>query len=387
MGHPGNLRDPIVGSDISAYLAAARDPRASGASADRERMRIAYLELLKLSLCDLAGSSTGSVGRMEDGRLFARRLAGGDRHVRLLGMDWPLQGLTMVGLTRLDDLQRCVESVVRDGVEGDMIEAGAWRGGASILIRATLDSLGASDRSVWVADSFRGFPNSEAGGITGGRDFDDEAAFRFLSVPLEEVREYFSRLGYDDGVRFVPGFFHDTMPTLASRRWSLIRLDGDTYEATKLSLEALYPGLAVGGYLVVDDYGVIDDCRRAVDEYRAEHGITEPLEEVDWVCVRWRREVPATGAPSGLEAQAAAVAETPGETPKPAPAGAERTVQTAVVDRSGADVPSDRERALEDELHELRDRLHRAEREIERRRGPAARLASWAGRLTRRRQS
>ena len=140
-----------MGSDISAYLAAARDPRAVGASADPARMRVAYLDLLKLSLCDLAGSSTGSVGRMEDGRLLSRRLVGEERELRLVGMDWPLQGLTMVGLARLDDLQRCVESVVGDRVEGDLIEAGAWRGGAAILIRATLDSLGADQRTVWVA--------------------------------------------------------------------------------------------------------------------------------------------------------------------------------------------------------------------------------------------
>ncbi|MQA76421.1 MAG: macrocin O-methyltransferase [Solirubrobacterales bacterium] len=362
-----------MGSDISAYLAAARDPTAVGASAEAARMRVAYLDLLKLSLCDLAGSSTGSVGRMEDGRLVSRRLVGDDRQVRLVGMDWPLQGLTMVGLARLDDLQRCVESVVGDRVEGDLVEAGAWRGGASILIRATLDSLGAEERTVWVADSFRGFPSSEAGGITGGRDLDDDAPFEFLSVPLEEVRDHFSRLGYEDGVRFVPGFFQETMPTLRGRRWALIRLDGDTYEATRLTLEALYPGLAVGGYLVVDDYGVIDDCRRAVDEYRSEQGITEPLEEVDWASVRWRRETAGPEEPSA-----------------PAPAGPEPSVadaQAAVADRSGAEVPTDRERALENELEALRGRFDRAEVEAARGWGGVTeRAASWVRRLANRRR-
>ena len=80
------------------------------------------------------------------------------------------------------------------------------------------------------------------------------------------------------------------MPALRGRRWSLVRLDGDTYDATRLALDALYPGLAPGGYLIVDDYGALDECRRAVDEFRAEHGIAEPLEQVDWTCVRWRRE-------------------------------------------------------------------------------------------------
>ncbi len=115
-----------------------------------------------------------------------------------------MQGLTMVGLNRLDDLQACVEAVVRDGVAGDLIEAGAWRGGASILMRATLDSLGARDRTVYVADSFQGFPAADDQGHLNATDF--------LAVPLEEVEANFARLGLEAGVRFVPGFFAETLP-------------------------------------------------------------------------------------------------------------------------------------------------------------------------------
>ena len=134
---------------------------ATGPGPDPESLRTAYLDLLKLSLCDLTGSGTVSVGRSRRGRMFRRELTGEDRKPRVVGLDWPLNGLTMVGLSRLDDLQRCVESIVGDGIEGDLIEAGAWRGGASMLIRATLDSLGATDRTVWVADSFQGFPEPD----------------------------------------------------------------------------------------------------------------------------------------------------------------------------------------------------------------------------------
>ena len=60
-----------------------------------------------------------------------------------------------------------------------------------------------------------------------------------------------------------------------------MRLDADTYEPTKIALQSLYPGLAPGGYLVLDDYGSFPECRRAVDEFREEHGITEPIERID----------------------------------------------------------------------------------------------------------
>ena len=265
-------------ADAQAHLADAREPRAAGPGADAEALRRAYLDLLKLCLCDLAGTSTISVGALPDGTVMSRELRGEARKMRTAGLDWPLQGMTMVGLDRLDDLQRCVESVVADGVEGDLIEAGAWRGGASMLMRATLDSLGDA-RTVYVADSFEGFPAD-----------DSLDAYDFLAAPLEEVQESFARLGLEDGVRFIPGFFEATLPRLADGRWAIVRLDADTYAPTRLALRSLYPGLAPGGYLVLDDYGSFPGCRRAVEEFRAEHGITEPIEKIDPTGVRWRRD-------------------------------------------------------------------------------------------------
>jgi O-methyltransferase len=270
-------------------LTGARAVRAVGPRPEAEALRSAYLELLKLGLCDLIGAGTTSVGRMAGGEPAARELSGEGLRLRAAGMDWPLHGLSMVGLRRLDGLQTCVESVVHEGVDGDLIEAGAWRGGASILMRATLDTLGEDAREVFVADSFQGFPAADDDPGEGGQ----WAAMDYLGVPLDEVRQNFERLGFERGVTFVPGFFQETLPALRGRRWSVVRLDGDTYEATRVALQSLYPGLSRGGWLVVDDYGALDECRRAVDEFRAEQGVAEPLEEVDWTCVRWRRESPA----------------------------------------------------------------------------------------------
>lgn len=264
--------------DAHAHLAAAREPHAIGPAPDRDRLRNAYLSLLKLSVCDLAGTATMSVGAMPDGGVMSRELRGDARQMRAAGLDWPLHGLTMVGLGRLDDLQTCVETIVADGVEGDLIEVGAWRGGASILMRATLDSLG-NGRTVCVADSFEGFPATE-----------DLGVFDFLAAPLQEVRDSFARFGCERGVEFVAGFFEQTLPRLTDRRWALIRLDADTYEPTREALRCLYPNLSVGGYLIVDDYGSFEGARRAVDEFRRRHELEDPLEHIDSTCVRWRRE-------------------------------------------------------------------------------------------------
>jgi O-methyltransferase len=312
---------------------AARAPHAVGPGPDQESLRLAYLGLLKLALCDLTGTSTGSVSRRIDGSIASRELRGEDRRLRAGGIDWPLHGLTMVGLNRLDDLQACVESVAREGVEGDLIEAGTWRGGAAILMRATLDSLGATDRTVHVADSFKGFPAADELGDLNANDF--------LAVPADEVLDSFARLGLDHGVEIVEGFFEQTLPALETERWAVLRLDGDTYAATRAALDALYPRLAVGGYLIVDDYHAMaaDECRRAVDEFRAEHGIAEPLETVDWTCVRWRRE----------DATPIAAAA-----PRPAPTDRAE----AVARPQAAHVPTGRELDLEHQIAALQEQLH-----------------------------
>ena len=275
--------------DARAHLAALRAIRAAGPGPEATALRTAYLDLLKLALCDLVGVATTSVGAVGPGAVVSRELRGEARKMRTAGLDWPLHGLTMVGLGRLDDLQACVEAVVRDGVPGDVIEVGSWRGGASMLMRATLDTLG-DERTVCVADSFAGFPAGDA----------ELGAFDHLAAPLDEVRDAFARLGLGRGVEFVPGFFETTLGALTDRSWALVRLDADTYGPSRHALDCLYPRLAVGGWFVVDDYGSFEGCRRAVDAFRAEHGIAEPIEHVDSTCSRWRRtsDAPVRTAPA-----------------------------------------------------------------------------------------
>jgi hypothetical protein len=339
----------VIENEFRDGLEAARAAYATGPGPDSEALRAAYLDLLKLTLCDLAGTATMSVARTQQGHVMSRELTGDQLRMRAAGMDWPLHGLTMVGLKRLDDLQGCVESVVRDGVSGDVIEAGSWRGGASMLMRATLNTLGDGDRTVFVADSFQGFPEA-SGDLSERYDLSlDLAGVDFLAVPLEEVKATFAKFGLEHGVNFVPGFFQETLPPLTGRQWSIVRLDGDTYEAIWTGMESLYDGLSPGGYLIVDDYLSLDRCREAIDEYRLQHGISEPIEEVDWTCVRWRKESQSAPAERNVAAPATA---------GPAPRAVTRLERTRV--------PGIEEVALAEEIERLRERLAAAEREVRR---------------------
>lgn len=253
-------------------------------------LHAAYLDLLKRALCDLLGPRVLSASPQPGTSNVVAELLPSERmELRETGADWPMNGTTMVGLRRLDNVQRCLEAIVRDGVEGDVIETGVWRGGTSIFMRALLDTL-ADERTVWLADSFQGLPlaNPEEFPLDAGSD--PHFAFDFLSASQEEVKAAFERFGVGlDGTRFLQGWFRDTLPTVRDRAWSLIRLDGDMYESTIQGLENLYPGVAVGGFVIVDDYGAIPQCKQAVHDFRAAHGIDDPIEQVDWTGAVWRR--------------------------------------------------------------------------------------------------
>lgn len=218
-----------------------------------------------------------------------------DRSGRLDGREWLPEAHTMIGVRRLDNLQECIEDVLERGVPGDLIEAGVWRGGASIFMRAVLRAHGVDDRTVWVADSFQGLPppNDEEFPADAG---DLHHTVGELAVSLDEVRENFRLYDLlDDRVRFLPGWFRETLPQAPVEQLAVIRIDGDMYESTLQVLEALYPRLAAGGYVIVDDYGGIPACRAAVDDYRTRMGISEEIRQIDWTGIFWQRTSEVAG--------------------------------------------------------------------------------------------
>ena len=217
-----------------------------------------------------------------------------DPAVREVGEDWPSEAETMIGMVRARYLAKSVEQVVRDGVPGDLLEAGVWRGGVCILMRGALEALGDTARFVWVADSFEGLPKPEPERYPADEG-DDLWTFKELAVSLEQVQANFARYGLlDDRVRFLKGWFEDTLPSAPVSRLAVLRLDGDLYSSTTQALTALYPKLSPGGYCIIDDYGAVAGCEAAVEDYRKEHCIDDPIEQIDWTGVAWRRsrEVP-----------------------------------------------------------------------------------------------
>lgn len=218
-----------------------------------------------------------------------------DAEMRRLGRDWPARAETMMGLERLANVRHCVETVLEEGVPGDLLEAGVWRGGGALYMKAVLEAHGDDDRVVWLADSFAGLPPPSA-------DFPADAGLLmndlpYLAVSEEQVRHNFVRYGLlDERVRFLRGWFKDTLPSAPVQQLAVLRLDGDLYESTWQALDALYPRLAPGGFCIVDDYGLIRACRKAVHHYRARHGIKERIVDVDGWGAFWRKAPQPDGA-------------------------------------------------------------------------------------------
>ena len=201
----------------------------------------------------------------------------------------------MVGSKRSENLQDCVTSVIRNGVPGDLIETGVWRGGSSIFMRAVLKAYGECSRKVWLADSFRGLPQPDPARYPVDRG-DTLWTYKELAISLEEVKANFSRYGLlDEQVAFLPGWFRDTLPAAPINQLAILRLDGDLYESTMDALSASYHKVSPGGFVIVDDFG-LPTCRAAIEDFRQARGITDLIHQIDWTGVFWQRSTENMGA-------------------------------------------------------------------------------------------
>jgi O-methyltransferase len=210
--------------------------------------------------------------------------------MRATGSDWPSEAETMVGMARLNNVHHCVRSVLEKNIPGDFIETGVWRGGVCIFMRAALQAYGQTGRIVWVADSFEGLPEPDpkypVDRVSALHEFKD-----VLGVSLEQVKANFTKYGLlDDRVQFLRGWFKDSLPNAPIERLAILRLDGDLYSSTMDAITNLYPKVSPGGFVIVDDYGALEGCRRAIKDYRAAHDITAPIIPIDRDGVFWQTQ-------------------------------------------------------------------------------------------------
>ena len=209
---------------------------------------------------------------------------------RMGGLDHPTHAETMIGLKRLDNIEYCVQQILKNDIPGDFIETGVWRGGAVIFMKALLAEAGITDRTVWVADSFEGLPKPDETNYPADKG-DFHFTLKHLAISMETVKQNFEKYNlYDGQVKFLKGWFKDTLPTAPIDKLALLRLDGDMYESTMDGLTNLYPKLAIGGFIIIDDWNAVEGCKLAVQDYRKKYNLTEEIIPIDTLSVYWKKE-------------------------------------------------------------------------------------------------
>lgn len=194
---------------------------------------------------------------------------------------------TMTSRERIAAVVAATEYLVANDVAGAIVECGVWRGGSAMAALYALVAANQNDRDIYLYDTFAGMSEP---GVNDGRE-EHELFARYKNAQglsdwclatLEDVKENVARCNYPLAkMNFVPGKVEETIPARMPEKIALLRLDTDWYESTLHELNHLYPRLAEGGILIIDDYGKWGGCRQAVDEYFEKHGPRPFLNRVD----------------------------------------------------------------------------------------------------------
>lgn len=188
----------------------------------------------------------------------------------------PVMRYTMVSRRRLENLRALAAQAVAEGVPGDFMECGTWKGGSGALL-AQQGEQADPPRTMWFCDSYQGLP--QAGQADGW--FAQLWTGRVQATP-DDVRAALASLGVsEDHVRILRGWFNETLPTCDAGALALLHIDCDWYDSVMCCLDCLWERVSPGGFVVFDDYGYWPGCRAAADEFLGARGLRDKLVRVD----------------------------------------------------------------------------------------------------------
>lgn len=241
-------------------------------SAETERARGRYIDLIKLTLLDhhYIDHETRVVG--------VRSTLGSDEGPDVHGQQLCLP-YTAIDRQRLDHLERCLDTIRAEGIDGDVLDCGTDGGGVAIFLGAYLESSQLSDRDVWVADGFGRYPDPHS----------PPRSAPAAPANAPNLRDAFDRFGlHDERVRIVSGPLESGLEGAPISRLALVRIGRSVGADIRAVLARCYEKLTPGGFLIVDDADGAG--RHEIDAIRAEHGVTTPIERVDATTIAWRKE-------------------------------------------------------------------------------------------------
>ena len=199
---------------------------------------------------------------------------------------------TMTSQERIFGLIEATHYITRRNIPGSIVECGVWRGGSMMAVALALDRLDVRDRELHLFDTFEGMPkpqevdvdmrgNPAMPAFAEARIGEDKSDYCRATLP--DVQAAMASTGYDEErIHFHKGKVEVTIPSAATGKIALLRLDTDWYESTRHELEYLYPRLSPGGILIIDDYGHWCGSRKAVDEYIEKYAPSLFLSRIDY---------------------------------------------------------------------------------------------------------
>lgn len=209
-----------------------------------------------------------------------------------VGIYKKVRPFTMTSPERIFSLCEAVKYVCDKRIEGSFVECGVWKGGSAMAAAEMLLSTGDVSRDLFLFDTFEGMspPTEEDVDVMGvmaknlleQSDRQEEESV-WCRATLDGVKVALGSTGYPlDKIHFIQGMVEQTIPHAAPDKIAILRLDTDWYESTKHELEHLFPRLAKGGVLIIDDYGHWQGARKAVDEYIEKNGLKILLNRIDY---------------------------------------------------------------------------------------------------------
>ena len=212
---------------------------------------------------------------------------------------------TLTSPERVFALWQAVRYVAAADIPGAIVECGVWRGGSMMAVAMTLLAMDRADRDLYLFDTFTEMPppgprDVDLYGVD-ARCYHEQAAREgadpaFDYLPYERVQDLIRQTGYPpERIHFVQGLVEETVPDRAPEQIALLRLDTDYYSSTSHEMRHLFPRVADGGVLIVDDYGHWRGSAEAVDEHLAEAGMPLLLNRIDYTA---RIAVVHRGAPA-----------------------------------------------------------------------------------------
>ena len=199
---------------------------------------------------------------------------------------------TMTSPERIWSLIQAVKYTLHNKISGDYVECGVWRGGSSMVMALKSLDLDKNNKNIWLYDTFEGMTeptifDSEASSGKSASDLLMQTQKKlgnniWCIASKEDVSNNIERTNYPaDKINIIKGNVQSTLISTVPDKISLLRLDTDWYESTKVELEVLFPKLVSGGVCIIDDYGHWEGAKKAVDEYLEKNNIYPLFNRID----------------------------------------------------------------------------------------------------------